>query len=163
MSFRLIHLGGEHTVTGPCHLLQANGLNIMVDCGLAQSNDVILFMESWPVAPSEVDYLFLTHAHIDLLAGCRNGEKFNIEAKVHTLSGYSAHADQKGLIEWVASMPVKPGRIKLVHGEVGALMELYRELGKRIKGFNNKRGSDQAKWRIQYNTNTVRHTFCFVW
>ena len=61
----IIHLGGEHTVTGSCHLLQANGLNIMVDCGLAQGNDSVLRMESWPVAPSEVNYLFLTHAHID--------------------------------------------------------------------------------------------------
>jgi metallo-beta-lactamase family protein len=61
----IIHLGGENTVTGSCHLLQANGLNIMVDCGLAQGDDAVLPMKSWPVAPSEVDYLFLTHAHID--------------------------------------------------------------------------------------------------
>jgi len=61
----IIHLGGENTVTGSCHLLQANGLNIMVDCGLAQGNDSVLTMELWPVKPSRVDYLFLTHAHID--------------------------------------------------------------------------------------------------
>ena len=61
----IIHLGGENTVTGSCHLLQANGLNIMVDCGLAQGNDSVLTMELWPVKPSQVDYLFLTHAHID--------------------------------------------------------------------------------------------------
>ena len=65
MDFKLIHLGGENTVTGSCHLLQANGINIMVDCGLAQGNDVLLPMKSWPVSPSEIDYLFLTHAHID--------------------------------------------------------------------------------------------------
>ena len=40
-------------------------LNIMVDCGLAQGNDVILPMKAWPVAPYDIDYLFLTHAHID--------------------------------------------------------------------------------------------------
>ena len=61
----IIHLGGQHTVTGSCHLMQANGLNIMVDCGLAQGNDAVLAMPSWPVAPSEIHYLFLTHAHID--------------------------------------------------------------------------------------------------
>ena len=61
----IIHLGGEKSVTGSCHLLRANGLNIMVDCGLAQGNDSVMRMESWPVSPSEVDYLFLTHAHID--------------------------------------------------------------------------------------------------
>jgi len=59
-----------------------------------------------------------------------DGEKFDIKAKVHQLTGYSAHADQKGLIEWVASMPEKPGRIKLVHGEIKAQKALYRELGK---------------------------------
>ncbi len=32
----LIHLGGEKTVTGSCHLLRVNGVNILVDCGLAQ-------------------------------------------------------------------------------------------------------------------------------
>ena len=60
---KIIHLGGEHTVTGSCHLLQANGIHIMVDCGLAQGNDVLLPMKSWPVSPSEVDYLFLTHVY----------------------------------------------------------------------------------------------------
>jgi len=61
----IIHLGGEHMVTGSCHLLQAKGLNILVDCGLAQGNDALLPMESWPVRPDDIDYLFLTHAHID--------------------------------------------------------------------------------------------------
>jgi metallo-beta-lactamase family protein len=32
----LSHLGAEHCITGSCHLLQTNGLTIMVDCGLAQ-------------------------------------------------------------------------------------------------------------------------------
>ena len=27
----LIHLGGERTVTGSCHLLRVNGVNILVD------------------------------------------------------------------------------------------------------------------------------------
>ena len=61
----IIHLGGEHTVTGSCHLLQADGLNIMVDCGLAQGGDELIPFSDWPILPSEVDYLFLTHAHID--------------------------------------------------------------------------------------------------
>ena len=61
----IIHLGGENTVTGSCHLLQANGLNIMIDCGLVQGDDSVMPMKAWPVQPSEVDYLFLTHAHID--------------------------------------------------------------------------------------------------
>ncbi len=61
----IIHLGGEHAVTGSCHLLQIKGLNIMVDCGIAQGSDPVVPMERWPVKPSELDYLFFTHAHID--------------------------------------------------------------------------------------------------
>ena len=57
-----------------------------------------------------------------------DGERFNIKSKVHQLTGYSAHADQKGLIEWVESMPEKPGRIKLVHGKTGAQRVLYKTL-----------------------------------
>lgn len=61
----IIHLGGEKTVTGSCHLLQVNGLNILVDCGLAQGNDPVSSMDSWPVDPGTIDFLFLTHAHMD--------------------------------------------------------------------------------------------------
>ena len=49
-----------------------------------------------------------------------NGNKVSIKAKVHALSGYSAHADQKGLVDWVDAMSEKPGRIKLVHGDYEA-------------------------------------------
>jgi len=61
----ITHLGGESTVTGSCHLFRAKGLNILVDCGMAQGDDAVLPMERWPLQPSEIDYLFLTHAHID--------------------------------------------------------------------------------------------------
>jgi len=61
----IIHLGAEKCVTGSCHLLQLKGLNIMVDCGLSQGHDAGAPMDSWPVRPDQVDFLFLTHAHID--------------------------------------------------------------------------------------------------
>jgi predicted metal-dependent RNase len=35
---KVTHLGGENGVTGSCHLLQANGLNILVDCGAARAH-----------------------------------------------------------------------------------------------------------------------------
>ena len=33
---RLTFIGADHEVTGSCHLLQACGLNILVDCGMEQ-------------------------------------------------------------------------------------------------------------------------------
>jgi metallo-beta-lactamase family protein len=59
------HFGAAHGVTGSCHHLAPKGLNILVDCGLAQGRDPVVPMESWPVKPSDVDFVFLTHAHVD--------------------------------------------------------------------------------------------------
>ena len=61
----ITHLGAEHTVTGSCHLIRVRGLNIIVDCGAVQGGERLASMEKWPVSPAELDYLFLTHAHID--------------------------------------------------------------------------------------------------
>jgi metallo-beta-lactamase family protein len=59
-----------------------------------------------------------------------DGEKHRVRAGVHTLEGYSAHADQKELIEWVKCMPKKPRAIKLVHGEISAQKALAHELSR---------------------------------
>ncbi|MBW2195636.1 MAG: MBL fold metallo-hydrolase, partial [Deltaproteobacteria bacterium] len=61
-----------------------------------------------------------------------DGRRVNIRATVHSMTGYSAHADQRGLLEWVKSIPEKPKQIKLVHGEPKAqqvLAERLREIG----------------------------------
>ncbi len=61
----VVHLGAENCVTGSCHLLQWNGLNIMVDCGAVQGSDRAVPVSEWPAAPEDIDFLFITHAHID--------------------------------------------------------------------------------------------------
>ena len=46
------------------------------------------------------------------------GEEFNVNARVEYIEGYSGHADQEGLIDFVASFRTKsPDHIFLVHGE----------------------------------------------
>ncbi len=44
------------------------------------------------------------------------GEEINVEAEVHTINGFSAHADQKGLIDWYRCFNDSP-KLFLVHGE----------------------------------------------
>ena len=61
MPYSLIHLGAEHQVTGSCHLLEAEGATLLIDCGLAQGSDTPAPLPD----PANIDYLFLTHAHID--------------------------------------------------------------------------------------------------
>jgi len=65
MEFPVSHLGGEKCVTGSCHLLQIQGVNIIVDCGITQGKDRCLQLSQWPVKASEIDFVFLTHAHVD--------------------------------------------------------------------------------------------------
>jgi len=49
-----------------------------------------------------------------------DGQRYPIRARVHTISGYSAHADQKNLVDFVRRMRCKPKEIRLVHGEESA-------------------------------------------
>nr|WP_320136957.1 MBL fold metallo-hydrolase [uncultured Amphritea sp.] len=55
-------------------------------------------------------------------------EKIDIKAGVHTLSGYSAHADQKNLINFVKRMRHKPKEIRIVHGDPEAKQALKTKL-----------------------------------
>ncbi len=60
-------LGGAGTVTGSKYLLTTADKNILVDCGLFQGLKS-LRLQNWdrfPVSPSEIDAIILTHAHID--------------------------------------------------------------------------------------------------
>jgi metallo-beta-lactamase family protein len=57
-----------------------------------------------------------------------DGERFDIRAGVHTIAGYSAHADQSGLIDFVRNMTTRPQRIRLVHGEPAASAVLAERL-----------------------------------
>lgn len=61
---KLTFIGAAHEVTGSCTLLNACGKNILIDCGMEQGGDTYENCEL-PISPSEVDGIFLTHAHID--------------------------------------------------------------------------------------------------
>jgi len=61
----LTHIGAENCVTGSCHLVQAGGVTLLVDCGIAQGHDPLLPFSQWPVAVPDIDYLFLAHALAD--------------------------------------------------------------------------------------------------
>ena len=61
---KLTFLGANHEVTGSCTLLTAAGKRILIDCGMEQGRDVYENVPL-PIAPSDVDMVLLTHAHID--------------------------------------------------------------------------------------------------
>ena len=55
-------------------------------------------------------------------------EKLTIRAQVETIGGYSAHADQQGLVNFVKGMKRRPKDVRLVHGEENAKQVLREKL-----------------------------------
>lgn len=61
---KITFIGATHEVTGSCYYLEAAGKKFLVDCGMEQGPDYYENKEI-PVSPSELDFVLLTHAHMD--------------------------------------------------------------------------------------------------
>jgi len=71
---KLHFLGAAQEVTGSCYLLETHGKKILLDCGMHQGGDVggknrshtdISGQEHFAFDPAEIDYVVLSHAHLD--------------------------------------------------------------------------------------------------
>ncbi|MDP4621592.1 MAG: MBL fold metallo-hydrolase [Hydrogenophaga sp.] len=56
------------------------------------------------------------------------GEEVAVRASIHTLGGFSAHADQKALMTWAGGFSKPPGRTFVVHGEAAAANNFAQQL-----------------------------------
>jgi metallo-beta-lactamase family protein len=67
MTGRLTFYGATGTTTGSRHLLEVGDEMFLIDCGLFQGSkkNRVKNWEEFPVVPSEIDRVLLTHAHID--------------------------------------------------------------------------------------------------
>lgn len=61
---KLTFIGADHEVTGSCHYLEVGETKILVDCGMEQGYNPYENAEL-PVKYSDIDFVLLTHAHID--------------------------------------------------------------------------------------------------
>lgn len=59
--------GADQGVTGSCHLLECAGKRILIDCGMYQGGRELVAENTEPFGfdPASIDYLLLTHAHLD--------------------------------------------------------------------------------------------------
>ncbi|NQT49114.1 MBL fold metallo-hydrolase [Candidatus Kuenenbacteria bacterium] len=60
--------GADQNVTGSRHLLEINGIKILLDCGMFQGGNrdkIRKLNEEFLFDPKEVDYVLISHAHID--------------------------------------------------------------------------------------------------
>lgn len=86
---KMVFIGATHEVTGSCTYLEICGRRLLVDFGMEQGRDTYENVKI-PCAPNQIDYVLLTHAHIDhsgllplLYAGGFSGE---IHATAATVS-----------------------------------------------------------------------------
>lgn len=59
--------GATKMVTGSCHMIEAEGKKLLLDCGMFQGSKTedLMNFEDFGFNPAEIDYLVLSHAHID--------------------------------------------------------------------------------------------------
>ena len=61
---KLVFIGADHEVTGSCHYIEVGDKHILIDYGMEQG--VNTFENApLPVSEAKIDYVFLTHAHVD--------------------------------------------------------------------------------------------------
>ncbi|QSL92055.1 MBL fold metallo-hydrolase [Ectopseudomonas toyotomiensis] len=69
-----------------------------------------------------------------------DGEQYTIRAGVASIGGYSAHADQAGLLRFITGMRKWPSEVRVVHGEVAAkcrllaiILDKYRDMRREVR------------------------------
>lgn len=113
--------GAARTVTGSCHLVEACGKKFLVDCGMFQGKltDQMLNYEDFPFNISDIDFVILTHAHIDHSGRIPRLYKLGFNAPIYAtkatveLCGImladSGHIQEKE-IEWVNKKRRRAGK-----------------------------------------------------
>lgn len=64
---KIMFCGASEEVTGSCHLITAGGYKFLIDCGQFQGSKTLTEKnyEPFPFDPAEIDFMILSHAHID--------------------------------------------------------------------------------------------------
>jgi len=132
MSIELVSFGGSLEVTGSKHLLKANDLNILIDCGMFQGRrkEVERKNRNLPFDPSKIDFAICTHGHYDHCGNYPTLTKNGFENPIYSTDATKEIAEivmkdaahiQKSDIEFLRKRALKEGK------EFEEILPIYEE------------------------------------
>ena len=118
---KITFYGAARTVTGSCHMVEAGDKKFLIDCGMFQGRltDQMINYEDFPFNINEVDFVILTHAHIDHSGRIPKLYKAGFKGKIYATTATvdlcsimladSGHIQEKE-IEWVNKKRIRAGK-----------------------------------------------------
>lgn len=125
--------GGARSVTGACYLLKTGKINILIDCGLIQGSRVAekTNYKPFPFNPKSIDYVFITHGHLDHVGRLPQLYKYGFRGLVfgtyptRDFSELILYDSQNILSREAKSMKIRP---LYEEGDVRGIMELFQSV-----------------------------------
>jgi metallo-beta-lactamase family protein len=121
---KLKFLGGARTVTGSCFYIECNDLKILVDCGMHQGEDADEVNRAvFEFQPEDIDYIFITHAHLDHSGMLPRVVKEGFQGRIITTSAtrdllemmlYDSANIQENDAAWLSRKAVRAGKPALL-------------------------------------------------
>lgn len=117
---KLKFFGGARTVTGSCFYMECNNLKFLVECGMYQGEDAEeINKAAFDFNPEEIDYVFVTHAHLDHSGMLPRIVKEGFKGRIITTSAtkdlleimlYDSAHIQESDTEWLTRKALRAGK-----------------------------------------------------
>ncbi len=134
--------GAAETVTGSCHLLKIGSIQILIDCGMFQGDGGSKKnYEPFVFEPSKIDYLILTHAHLDHIG--RVPKLFK--------EGFSGRV--------IATKATRDIAKIMLLDSAGILYEEFKTISKKAR----RRGDEESVLEPLYTKDDVKEVFVKKW
>jgi metallo-beta-lactamase family protein len=134
--------GAAQTVTGSCHLLKIGSINILIDCGMFQGDGGSKRnYEPFGFEPSKINYLILTHAHLDHIGRVPKLFKDGFRGRI------------------IATKATRDIAKIMLLDSAGILYEEFKTISKKAR----RRGEEESVMEPLYTKDDVKEVFAKKW